>query len=40
MREQYKNAIALLRKGYSVRAVAKLEGISHTTVQKLKNKYL
>ena len=40
MREQYKNAIALLKKGYSVRAVAKLEGISHTTVQKLKNKYL
>lgn len=40
MREQYKNAIALLRKGYSVRAVAKLEGISHTTVQKLKNKFI
>ena len=40
MKEQYKNAIALLKKGYSVRAVAKLEGISHTTVQKLKNKYI
>lgn len=40
MKEQYKNAIALLRKGYSVRAVAKLENISHTTVQKLKNKFL
>ena len=40
MREQYKSAIALLKKGYSVRAVAKLEGISHTTVQKLKNKFL
>ena len=40
LREKYKNAIALLKKGYSVRAVAKLEGISHTTVQKLKNKYL
>ena len=40
MKEQYKNAIALLKKGYSVRAVAKLEGISHTTVQKLKNKFL
>ena len=40
MREQYKNAIALLKKGYSVRAVAKLEGISHTTVQKLKNKFI
>lgn len=40
MREQYKNAIALLKKGYSVRAVAKLEGISHTTVQKLKNRFI
>lgn len=40
LREKYKNAIALLRKGYSVRAVAKLENISHTTVQKLKNKFL
>ena len=40
MKEQYKNALSLLKKGYSVRAVSKLEGISHTTVQKLKNKYL
>ena len=40
MKEQYKNALSLLKKGYSVRAVSKLEGISHTTVQELKNKYL
>lgn len=40
LRERYKNAIALLKKGYSVRAVAKLESLSHTTVQKLKNKFL
>ena len=40
MREKYKNAIALLKKGYSVRAVAKLESLSHTTVQKLKNKFI
>jgi DNA invertase Pin-like site-specific DNA recombinase len=40
MRGQYKTAIALLKKGYSVRAVAKLEGLSHTTVQKLKNKFI
>lgn len=40
MREKYKNTITLLKKGYSVRAVSKLEGISHTTVQKLKNKFL
>lgn len=40
LREQYKNAIALLRKGYSIRAVAKLEGVSPTTIQKLKNKFI
>ena len=28
---------AMLRKGYSVRAIAKLENISPTTVQKIKN---
>ena len=39
LREEYKNAIALLRKGYSVRAVAKLEGVSPTTIQKLKSKF-
>lgn len=40
LKEKYKNAISLLKKGYSVRAVSKLEHISHTTVQKLKNKFL
>ena len=40
LKEKYKNAIALLKKGYSVRAVAKLEGISHTTAQKLRNKFI
>jgi len=40
LREKYKNAIALLKKGYSVRAVSKLEHLSHTTVQKLKNKFI
>lgn len=40
LKEKYKNAIALLKKGYSVRAVSKLEHLSHTTVQKLKNKFL
>lgn len=40
LKEKYKNAISLLKKGYSVRAVAKLEHLSHTTVQKLKNKFL
>ena len=40
LKEKYKNAISLLKKGYSVRAVAKLEHLSHTTVQKLKNKFI
>lgn len=40
LREQYKNAIALLRKGYSIRAVARLEGVSPTTIQKVKNKFI
>lgn len=40
LKEQYKNAIALLRKGYSIRAVARLEGVSPTTIQKIKNKFI
>lgn len=39
LKEEYKNAIALLKKGYSVRAVAKLEGVSPTTIQKVKNTF-
>ena len=37
LKEEYKNVIAMLKKGYSVRAIAKLENISPTTVQKIKN---
>lgn len=40
LRDEYKNAIALLRKGYSVRAVAKLEGVSPTTIQKIKKQFV
>lgn len=40
LKEEYKNAIALLKKGYSVRAVAKLEGVSPTTIQKVKKLFL
>lgn len=40
LRDEYKNAIALLRKGYSVRAVAKLEGVSPTTIQKIKSEFI
>ena len=39
LKEEYKNAIQLLKKGYSVRAVAKLEGVSPTTIQKIKNHF-
>ncbi len=40
MKDEYKNAILLLKKGYSVRAVAKLEGFSPTTIQKVKSTFL
>lgn len=39
LKEEYKNAIALLKKGYSVRAVAQLQGCSPTTIQKIKNEF-
>ena len=36
-REEYKEVIQLLKKGYSVRNVAKLQGIGISTVQRVKN---
>ena len=36
-REEYKEVIQLLKKGYSVRNVAKLQGIGFSTVQRVKN---
>ena len=36
-REEYKQVIQLLKKGYSVRNVAKLQGIGISTVQRVKN---
>ena len=36
-REEYKEVIQLLKKGYSVRNVAKLQGIAISTVQRVKN---
>ena len=36
-REEYKEVIQLLKKGYSVRNVAKLQGIGVSTVQRVKN---
>ena len=39
-REEYKDTIALLKKGYSVRNIAKLQGIGISTVQRIKNQFL
>lgn len=38
-REEYKEVISLLRKGYSVRNVAKLGGICTSTVQRIKKEF-
>ena len=40
VREKYRDAIALLRKGYSVRNVARLQNIGISTVQRLKNRLI
>lgn len=40
MREQYKDVITLLNKGYSVRNVAKLQSIGISTVQRIKNQFI
>lgn len=40
LREQYKDVIALLKKGYSVRNVAKLQGVGISTVQRIKNQFI
>lgn len=39
-REQYREVIALLKKGYSVRNIAKLQGIGISTVQRIKNQFI
>ena len=38
-REEYKDVISLLKKGYSVRNVAKLSSVSVSTVQRLKQEF-
>ncbi len=40
LREQYKDVITLLKKGYSVRNIAKLQGIGISTVQRIKNQFI
>lgn len=39
-KEEYKETIALLKKGYSVRNVAKLQNIGISTVQRIRNQFL
>jgi len=38
-REEYKEALTLLRKGYAIRNVAKITGDSVSTVQRLKKEF-
>lgn len=40
LREEYKETIMLLKKGYSVRNTAKLQGIGISTVQRIKNQFI
>ncbi|WP_044266486.1 recombinase family protein [Bacteroides timonensis] len=39
-RDEYKEVIQLLKKGYSVRNVAKLQGLGVSTVQRVKNQFI
>lgn len=39
-REEYKEVIQLLKKGYSIRNVAKLQGIGISTVQRIKDQFI
>lgn len=38
-REEYKEVISLLKKGYVIRNVAKLGGVSVSTVQRIKKEF-
>ena len=39
-KEEYNEVIALLRKGYSIRNIAKLQSIGISTVQRIKNQFI
>ena len=39
-KEQYKEVIALLKRGYSVRNIAKLQGVGISTVQRIKSEFI
>ncbi len=38
--EEYRKVITLLKKGYSIRNIAKLQGIGISTVQRIKNQFI
>lgn len=40
LKEEYKETIALLKKGYSIRNIARLQGIGISTVQRIKNQFI
>ena len=40
LKEEYKETILLLKKGYSIRNIAKLQGIGISTVQRIKNQFI
>lgn len=40
LKEEYKETINLLKKGYSIRNIAKLQGIGISTVQRIKNQFI
>lgn len=39
-KEEYRDTIALLKKGYSIRNIAKLQGIGISIVQRIKNQFI
>ena len=39
-KEEYKEVISLLKKGYSIRNIAKLQSIGISTVQRIKNQFI
>lgn len=40
LREEYKETIQLLKKGYSIRNIARLQGIGISTVQRIKKQFI
>ena len=40
LRDEYEETIALLKKGYSIRNIARLQGIGISTIQRIKNQFI